>query len=172
MNSLQTCNRPRLWGFMGLLLAASVGQGCSMNSGLSNAILQPTPADPRAIDDAVHKPEAVASPKQHVGGASWYGPGFTGKKTASGEIFDETKFTAAHKTLPLGTKARVVHLKNGKSVEVMINDRGPYIDGRIIDLSRAAAHELGIIDKGVAQVRIELLEETGAAATMPGVTRQ
>ena len=70
------------------------------------------------------------------GTASWYGPGFHGKKTASGEIYDQTKLTAAHKTLPLGTKARVTNLDNGSAVEVEINDRGPFVDGRIIDLSR------------------------------------
>jgi rare lipoprotein A len=93
----------------------------------------------------------------HVGAASWYGPGFAGRKTASGETFDDTKFTAAHKTMPLGTKARVTHLGNGRSVEVMINDRGPYINGRMIDLSRAAAKALGMIENGVAKVRIEPL---------------
>jgi len=101
----------------------------------------------------------------HVGGASWYGPGFNGKKTASGEIFDETKFTAAHKTLPLGSSARVINLKNGKSVEVMINDRGPYVEGRIIDLSHAAARALGMIDRGVTEVQIEILRQTIAAET-------
>jgi len=103
-------------------------------------------------------PYFVAAPIVHVGAASsWYGPGFSGRKTASGDIFDETKFTAAHKTMPLGTRARVTHLGNGKSVEVVINDRGPYIDGRMIDLSQAAAKALGMIDNGVIKLRIELL---------------
>jgi rare lipoprotein A len=95
----------------------------------------------------------------YVGNASWYGPGFTGRKTASGEIFDDTKFTAAHRTLPLGSKAQVTHLDNGKSVKVEINDRGPYIQDRIIDLSRAAARVLGMVDEGVARVRVEPLPE-------------
>jgi rare lipoprotein A len=94
----------------------------------------------------------------HVGEASWYGPGFSGKTTASGEVFDETKMTAAHKTLPLGTKAKVTNLKDGKSVQVEINDRGPYAQGRIIDLSPAAAKALGIIHRGVVKVRVESLE--------------
>ena len=102
-------------------------------------------------------PFFVATPIVHVGAASWYGPGFSGRKTASGDIFDETKFTAAHKTMPLGTRARVTHLGNGKSVEVVINDRGPFTGGRMIDLSQAAAKALGMIDNGVAKVRIELL---------------
>ena len=98
------------------------------------------------------------TPTVHVGDASWYGPGFGGKTTASGEVFDETKMTAAHKTLPLGTKAKVTNLKDGKSVQVEINDRGPYAEGRIIDLSQAAAKALGIIDRGVVKVRVESLE--------------
>lgn len=102
-------------------------------------------------------------PAAHMGMASWYGPGFSGKTTASGDVFDETKMTAAHKTLPLGSKAKVTNLKNGKSVEVEINDRGPYVEGRIIDLSKAAARALGIVDHGVARVRVELLDKQFAA---------
>jgi rare lipoprotein A len=93
------------------------------------------------------------------GKASWYGPGFHGKKTASGEIYDQHKLTAAHKTLPLGTKARVTNLENGNTVEVEINDRGPFIEGRIIDLSRAAAGVLGFIELGLAPVQVELIAD-------------
>jgi rare lipoprotein A (peptidoglycan hydrolase) len=93
------------------------------------------------------------------GQASWYGPGFHGKKTASGEIFDQSKLTAAHKTLPLGTKAKVTNLENGNSVEVEINDRGPYVGQRVIDLSRAAANALGFVESGLTLVRIETLPE-------------
>lgn len=98
------------------------------------------------------------------GTASWYGPGFHGKKTASGEIYDQTKLTAAHKTLPLGTKARVTNLDNGSAVDVEINDRGPFVDGRIIDLSRAAAGALGLIESGTAPVRVELIGESTESA--------
>jgi rare lipoprotein A len=91
------------------------------------------------------------------GKASWYGKTFHGKTTASGAVFDQRLMTAAHKTLPLGSRARVINLENGNSVEVTINDRGPFMPGRIIDLSRAAAHELGFLESGLAQVRIELL---------------
>jgi rare lipoprotein A (peptidoglycan hydrolase) len=91
------------------------------------------------------------------GKASWYGRGFHGKPTASGDVFDQRLMTAAHKTLPLGSRARVINLQNGNSVEVTINDRGPFVPGRIIDLSRAAADELGILESGLAQVRIELV---------------
>jgi rare lipoprotein A len=93
-----------------------------------------------------------------TGDASWYGPGFVGRKTASGAIFDDAKLTAAHKTIPLGSRARVTNLKNGKTVEVEINDRGPYIVGRILDLSRAAASVLDMVHEGVTKVEIELLQ--------------
>jgi rare lipoprotein A len=97
--------------------------------------------------------------------ASWYGPGFHGKKTASGEIYDQNKLTAAHKTVPLGTKARVTNLENGSTVEVEINDRGPFVEGRIIDLSRAAARALGFVKLGTAPVQVELIPEFGMAET-------
>lgn len=92
-----------------------------------------------------------------VGQASWYGPGFHGRKTANGEIFNQHKLTAAHRSLPLGSIAVVTNLKNGKKVKVKINDRGPYAKGRAIDLSRAAAKRLGIEKAGVAKVKIEAL---------------
>ena len=89
-----------------------------------------------------------------VGIASWYGPGFHGSRTASGEIYNMYKLTAAHKTLPLGTYVKVINLENGKSVIVKINDRGPFVKGRIIDLSYAAAKKLGMLKKGTAKVKI------------------
>lgn len=90
-----------------------------------------------------------------VGQASWYGPGFHGRKTASGTRFNQHALTAAHRSLPLGTRARVTNLKNGKKVLVTINDRGPYHGGRIIDLSRAAAKQLAM--NGTARVRVEAI---------------
>ena len=92
---------------------------------------------------------------EQVGEASFYGPGFHGKKTATGEKFDQNEKTAAHPTLPLGTKATVTNLENGTSVDVKINDRGPYVKGRDIDLSKGAAKELGMTKGGVAPVKIE-----------------
>jgi len=92
---------------------------------------------------------------EQVGEASFYGPGFHGKKTANGETFDQNEKTAAHPTLPLGTKATVTNLDNGTSVDVTINDRGPYVKGRDIDLSKGAAKELGMTKDGVAPVKIE-----------------
>jgi rare lipoprotein A len=92
-----------------------------------------------------------------IGTASWYGPGFHGNPTASGEIYDQNELTAAHQTLPLGTRVAVTNLQNARAVEVRINDRGPFVDGRIIDLSHSAARMLGMIGPGTAPVRIEVL---------------
>lgn len=88
------------------------------------------------------------------GGASWYGPGFHGKTAASGETFNENAMTAAHRTLPFGTKVAVTDQNTGKSVEVTINDRGPFHGKRIIDLSKGAAAALGFQNKGVTSVCI------------------
>jgi rare lipoprotein A len=92
-----------------------------------------------------------------TGLASWYGPGFHGKLTARGEVFNQERFTAAHRTLPWGSRVKVTNLANGKSVEVRINDRGPFGNGRIIDVSRAAARVLGMVGLGIATVRVESL---------------
>lgn len=89
--------------------------------------------------------------------ASWYGPGFHGKKTASGERFNQYSISAAHKILPLGTEVRVTNLENHRSLILRINDRGPFVDDRVIDLSRGAAQRLGVIGKGTARVRIQSL---------------
>jgi len=86
--------------------------------------------------------------------ASWYGSDFDGKLTANGEVYNMYDMTAAHKTLPLGTKVKVTNTQNGKTAEVRINDRGPYVKGRIIDLSKAAAQTLGI--DGTAPVKLEV----------------
>lgn len=89
--------------------------------------------------------------------ASWYGGKFQGRKTASGEIFDTNKFTAAHKTLPFGTLVRVTNLENRKTTVVRITDRGPFVEGRVIDLSHAAAVELDMMKTGLARVRVEII---------------
>lgn len=92
------------------------------------------------------------------GDASWYGGKFHGRQTASGEIFDMYAYSGAHKTMPLGSMVRVTHMANGRSLDVKINDRGPYAKGRILDLSYAAAKKLGYESDGTARVRIEILE--------------
>lgn len=93
--------------------------------------------------------------------ASWYGPGFHGKKTANGEIYDQMSFTAAHKSLKFGTLLKITNPKNNRFVVVRINDRGPYVSGRDLDLSKAAALELGLMKKGVAKLKIEEIKIAG-----------
>ncbi|RFS23404.1 septal ring lytic transglycosylase RlpA family protein [Chitinophaga silvatica] len=90
-----------------------------------------------------------------TGKASYYANSFDGKKTASGEIFRQRRLTAAHKSLPFGTKVTVINVANGKSVRVIVNDRGPFVAGRIIDLSSKAAQRIGMLNTGVANVEIK-----------------
>lgn len=94
---------------------------------------------------------------EQTGKASWYGADFHGRKTASGVPFDQHAMTAAHRTLPMGTRVRVTSLETGRAILVRINDRGPFIDGRIIDLSKRAAAELGMEEVGVVPVKVEAL---------------
>ncbi len=93
-----------------------------------------------------------------TGEASWYGPGFYGNRTANGEVFRPGTLTAAHRTLPFGTKVRVTNLWNGRSAVVRINDRGPFYGHRVIDLAHGAASQLGLISSGIAQVKLEVLQ--------------
>lgn len=91
------------------------------------------------------------------GKASWYGPGFHGRRTANGEIFNQKELTAAHKTLPFNTRVLITNTKNNKSVIVRINDRGPFIEGRAIDLSEEAAKAIDSVKEGVAYVEMQIL---------------
>ena len=109
---------------------------------------KPAPAPPA---------QTVAIVSRNVGSASWYGPGFHGRRSASGEIFNQNALTAAHRTLPFGTRILVTNLNNGRQVTVRINDRGPYSGGRIIDLSAAAAAEIGLVNSGVGTVQLDIL---------------
>jgi rare lipoprotein A len=102
-------------------------------------------------------PDAMGFSQEGI--ASWYGKKFHGRKTSNGETYDMYKMTAAHKTLPLGTWVQVQHLASGKQIKVRVNDRGPFVQGRIIDLSYAAAKELGIVGPGTASVRVVALGE-------------
>jgi rare lipoprotein A len=146
---------------LGLLLS----QGCAMlqrssdTSPPAETTVQPTPAEPETAKPPVKKTPAVQTKLPQTGEASWYGAPHQGKRTASGEIFDQGLFTAAHRTLPFGSKIKVTNLANGKSVEVKINDRGPVAEDRIIDLSQAAAKALEILQSGKATVRLELLSD-------------
>ena len=113
--------------------------GVMLLGGCSRAVVAPTPGHPQS------------------GIASWYGPGFHGQPTSSGAIYDQHAMTAAHPTLPLGTRTRVTNLDTGKSVEVLVNDRGPFAKGRVIDLSYAAAREIGMLGPGTARVSIDVV---------------
>jgi rare lipoprotein A len=99
----------------------------------------------------------IAGPYYQVGIASWYGPGFHGRQTANGETYDMHGISAAHKSLPFGTVVRVIDFETGRSVDVRINDRGPFVEGRIIDLSRGAADALGIVERGITRVGLRIL---------------
>lgn len=109
---------------------------------------------PASVEPVLVSQQVVSS---QYGLASWYGPGFAGRRSASGEIFDPNQLTAAHKTLPFGTIVRVTNVNNGRSVVVRINDRGPYVGNRVIDLSAAAANAIGMINSGVGQVQMQIL---------------
>lgn len=100
----------------------------------------------------------AAASQVQTGKASFYADKFEGSPTASGEKYRHSKMTAAHKTLPFGTRVRVINTQNNKEVEVVINDRGPYVEGRIIDLSRSAAQQLDFINAGLADVRVEVID--------------
>jgi rare lipoprotein A (peptidoglycan hydrolase) len=148
---------------VGITLLVSIS-GCSLKQEPV-----PLPPVPQAREEAVPAPAPQApAPPAHenatpadkpaiiqVGTASWYGPGFHGQETASGERFNQHALTAAHRTLPLGTEAKVTNLETGQAVTVKINDRGPYVKGRQLDLSHAAAKQIGLIKPGVAKVKIE-----------------
>ena len=101
--------------------------------------------------------QAAASADVQEGEASYYADSLSGNKTASGEPYDKNAMTAAHRTLPFGTKVKVTYLKTGQSVDVVINDRGPHVKSRIIDLSGAAAKKIGLIDAGHGKVRVEVI---------------
>ena len=101
--------------------------------------------------------EANYAQHTETGLASFYSDNLQGKMTANGEVYDKVKMTAAHRSLAFKTKIKVTNLENKKSVIVIINDRGPFVEGRIIDLSRAAAEKLGFVDKGVVKVRVEVV---------------
>ncbi len=147
----------------GLTVALLVGLGAAngpvSSSAASNQTASPKLALPRAFTAHNSRPF-------QVGTASWYGDYFEGKPTASGEPFNMYDMTAAHLTLPLGTLVRVTNLRNHRSVIVRINDRGPYVDGRIVDLSYNAARVLRFDQQGLQRVRLDVIPRHKAAATL------
>lgn len=118
--------------------------------------IEPRVGRPYQINGRTYVP-AFDDSYDRTGVASWYGPGFHGRLTASGEVYDQNLMTAAHTTLPLPSLVEVTNLENGRSVVLRLNDRGPFADDRIIDVSRAAAQELGFIGQGLANVRVRYL---------------
>jgi rare lipoprotein A len=127
---------------------------------------------PYQVDGVWYYP-AVNYDYNETGVASWYGPGFVGHSTASGESYDQNALTAAHKTLPLPTLVRVTNLENGRQIQLRINDRGPFVNNRIIDLSRRAAQLLGMEQQGTAKVRVQVMaEESRALALAAGAGQE
>ena len=159
---------PRLlWG--ALLLAGL--SGCASRAARPEPRAEPEPA-PKVASRTQRPAKAPARKAPRGEGrafvgeglASFYGPGLHGNLTANGERFDQNAMTAAHRKLRFGTCLQVVNLANGRRVRVRINDRGPYIDGRIIDLSKAAARKLDMLDEGVARVRLYRCEDDAKAS--------
>lgn len=154
-----------------LIGVAAIAIGLILSGCATSRPASPTPqpaAKPETPPET--KPEAKPGPTPEAkptpgpsggqtGEASWYGEPHHGRTTASGEIYDMNQLTAAHRTLPLGTRVLVTNLKNGRAVEVRINDRGPSVEGRIIDLSFAAAKELGAVPSGTIPVRIRVISQ-------------
>ncbi len=140
---------------------ARLGRPCVVALALGTVLS--TPAHGRLV-------ARKATGTKRITRASWYGADFQGRRTASGRTFDQYHLTAAHRTISLGSKVKVTELRTGRSVVVQITDRGPYSPGRDIDLSYAAARQLGILRRGVAQVRLELIEHEPPVSKAPIVT--
>jgi len=148
------------------LCVASLGAAQGPNSSGSGHDRSSKTATSTIAQRANPKHPTKPSPYQ-VGTASWYGEQFDGKETASGEPFDMYDLTAAHPTLPLGTRVKVTNLRNRKSVVVVVNDRGPLVEGRIIDLSYGAAQRLGFEEKGLQRVRLDVVHYPAEASLRP-----
>lgn len=158
-----------LVGLLGLApLAASTAAGPDPAAGLdtatSVAVIEMVPVPPTAevtLGETAEQAPPPSAPQETVlgqGSASYYAAKFNGRRTASGERFDNAAMTAAHRTLPFGSRVRVTNPANGRSVVVRINDRGPFTRGRVIDVSRAAAEELGMVARGHANVELALID--------------
>jgi rare lipoprotein A len=142
-------------GLAVLLSVASLGAGAASGPNSSEAATVTKPTVIKAVSRQSTK--ATKNSPYEVGTASWYGEYFQGKETASGEPFDMQALTAAHPTLPLGSFVRVTNLRNGRAVVVRINDRGPVVEGRIIDVSYNTARVLGFEERGLQTVRLDLV---------------
>lgn len=143
-----------IWLCVGLLSLLLAGCGTREYTGGPD---MPRGSKTYTVRGQTYRPYLTANGYREEGIASWYGPNFHGKKTSSGETYNMYDLTAAHKLLPLGTRLRVTHLRTGRSLIVRVNDRGPFVDDRIIDLSYNAARSLGVVGPGTARVRLEAL---------------
>jgi rare lipoprotein A len=145
---------------MGCLTGALSACGSSSRGGGAGAAQRGTykVGAPYKIDGVTYTPQEEFN-RTETGVASWYGPGFHGKRTANGEVYDENGLTAAHKTLPMPAMVRVTNLENGRSIQVRVNDRGPFEAGRVIDMTRRGAQLLGFINQGTARVRVDIMPE-------------
>jgi rare lipoprotein A len=155
---------PQLLGAAALLIAGSQAPALAAVSSTTapSAVVRDAERIPSWEDKFIRKvaPAAPANgllASASVGQASWYGPGFYGNRTANGEVFRPGTMTAAHRSLPFGTRVRVTNLNNGRTAVVRINDRGPFHGSRIIDLAHGAAQQLGVTSSGLAQVKLEVL---------------
>jgi rare lipoprotein A len=140
------------------LIALAALAGCATPRGTVSPPPASEKAPPPISEHAPPRPEKAPRPPSQTGYASWYGRWHHGRQTTSGEVYDMNRFTAAHPSLPMGTRVRVTNLRNGRSVDVRVNDRGPAVDGRIIDLSYAAARALDAVQTGVVLVRVRVVE--------------
>lgn len=170
-------SRLAILALAGLLVAACGDRGRTSPSSSTqpSSTLTTTAAKPKG-NYKIGNPYQVAGiwyyPKEdaaydETGIASWYGPGFHGKQTANGESYDQNELTAAHQTLPMPTFVRVTNLENGRSIVVRINDRGPFVNGRIIDMTRRGAQLLGFIGQGTARVRVQIVPGGGPEGDQP-----
>lgn len=138
------------------MVAAALLPGCAQLERASEPV-PPQPA-PTVLRSAPPSSDAAATSKQERGRVSMYGSELLGRKTASGEPFDPTALTMAHRTLPFGTRVRVTNLENRRSVEVVVNDRGPFVAGRVADLSEAAARRIGMLAGGVVEALLDVVQ--------------
>lgn len=153
-----------------VLSVASLGAGAASGPGRSEAAKVILPPVSQTAGTTKPKTRKKAQPYQ-VGTASWYGDYFQGKPTASGEPYNMHDFTAAHPTLPLGTYVKVTNLRNGRIVVVRVNDRGPVVDGRIIDVSYNAARALGFKERGLQKVRLDIYQPPTVVAKLHPVAK-
>lgn len=162
--SVQALALACLFGLAPIAASTAAAPDPAANPATSSAVIELVPVQPSvdaSISDTVDQIPAPSAPAETVlgqGSASYYAAKFNGRRTASGERFDNAGMTAAHRTLPFGSRVRVTNPANGRSVVVRINDRGPFTRGRLIDVSRAAAEELGMVARGHANVELALIE--------------